>query len=65
MTMPNERYRAILQMRELLLQYALKPGPIRKREFRAGVRWALRHYPTEYELERIAKACPELLGRKS
>jgi hypothetical protein len=36
---------------------------VRKRDLRAAVRWLLRHYPTGYEVDRLAKACPELLKK--
>lgn len=61
MTLPSERYRALRRVRTVLLNWAMLPGPIRKTEFRASIRALLRHYPTDYDLKRIAEACPELL----
>lgn len=61
MTLPDERYRAMRDLPKVLLELA-KPGcKLRKREVRMLIRIMLRHYPTVYELERIAKRCPELL----
>jgi hypothetical protein len=62
MTLPEERYRAIKQGKKLLEELCdpgrtpRVPGIVRER-----ARSALRHYPTEYELDRMATSCPELL----
>ena len=63
-TLPDERYRALKNMRDALLFLAFKKGPLRKGEFRRNVGWLLKHYPSSYELEEIAKKCPRLLKNK-
>jgi hypothetical protein len=60
MTLPDERYRALLNIRPALLAMC-SPGRLTKAEVRRTVRWLLKHYPTIYDLERMAKKCPELL----
>ena len=64
MTLPDERYRAIKQGKKLLEELC-DPGrtprvPSLVRERARGV---LRHFPNDYELERIADTCPEYLDK--
>ena len=61
MTLPDERYRAMVRIRDELLSLAHTAGPIRKHEFRRMVYNLLRHYPTTVDLQDMAKACPRLL----
>lgn len=62
MTLPDERYRAIKQGKKLLEELCdpgktpRVPGIVRDR-----ARGALRHFPSDYELEHMAEKCPELL----
>ena len=64
MTIPSERYSALKHIRPVLITLATSKGPIRKRELRHLVRWLLRHYPTDYEIDEMAKKCPRLLEIK-
>jgi len=66
MTLPDERYRA-LKMGKKLLEDLCDPGktPRVPGIIRERARSALRHYPAEYEMERIGNSCPELLDTKS
>ncbi len=62
MTLPDERYRSLLQAREFLrslLDPKLTPrvpSDIRKRAY-----FALRHFPDNYSLEQLSRKCPKLL----
>jgi hypothetical protein len=62
MTLPDERYRALKQSKKLLEELCdpgktpRVPGIVRER-----ARSALRHYPTELDMDRMANSCPELL----
>jgi hypothetical protein len=62
MTMPDERYRALKQGKKLLEELC-DPGrtPRVPSLVRDRARGALRHYPSDYELERMAEKCPDLL----
>lgn len=62
MTLPDERYRALKQGKKLLEELC-DPGktPRVPSIVRARARGALRHYPLDYELDQMARACPELL----
>jgi hypothetical protein len=66
MTLPDERYRA-LKYGKKLLEELCDPGktprvPKIVRDRALGV---LRHFPSDYELDRIADASPELLDKIS
>lgn len=62
MTLPDERYRALKQGKKLLEELCdpgktpRVPGIVRER-----ARGVLRHYPMDYEFEKLAQSCPELL----
>lgn len=66
MTMPDERYRAMLEgmrlIEDLLIPQVTPrvPGAIRER-----ARWVMRHFPSAYELEQIAEAVPSKLSTKN
>jgi hypothetical protein len=63
MTMPDERYRAMVEglklIEDLLIPQVTPrvPGAIRDR-----ARWIMRHYPNTYELESFAKENPHILS---
>jgi hypothetical protein len=62
MTQPDERYRALTMSKKLLEELCdpgktpRVPGIVRDR-----ARNALRHFPTDWDLQKIAIDCPELL----
>jgi hypothetical protein len=62
MTLPDERYRALKQGKKLLEELC-DPGktPRVPSIIRERARGALRHYPSDYEFDRIADLAPELL----
>jgi hypothetical protein len=66
MTLPDERFRAIVQGRKLLEELC-DPGrtPRVPSVVRGRARAALRHYPSDYELEMIANQCPDYLDKLS
>lgn len=59
MTIPSERFRALQMAKSFMLDAA--NGRRKGNDMKLAARAALRHYPTEYELEMMARACPELL----
>jgi hypothetical protein len=63
MTLPDERYRALKQGKKLLEELC-DPGrtPRVPSLVRDRARGVLRHYPSDYELEKIAEQSPELLN---
>jgi hypothetical protein len=66
MTTPDERFRALKQSKKLLEELC-DPGrtPRVPSIVRDRARGVLRHYPNEYELDRIADQCPEYLEKLS
>lgn len=62
MTMPDERYRSIVNTNRFLTELMLdKKLPEKVRE---TARWCLRHYPTQYDLNEIAEALPHVLQQE-
>jgi len=66
MTTPEDRFRALKQSRKLLEELC-DPGktPRVPSIIRDRARGILRHYPSDYELERLATASPEMLEKVS
>lgn len=66
MTLPDERYRALKQGKKLLEELC-DPGktPRVPSIVRDRARGALRHYPSDYDLDQIADQCPEILDKIS
>lgn len=64
--MPDERYRALKQSKKLLEELC-DPGrtPRVPSIVRERARGILRHYPSEFELDRIADQCPDYLDKLS
>lgn len=63
MTLPDERYRALIEgmrlIEDLLIPQSTPrvPGNIRER-----ARWVMRHYPSQNQLEAMAQKCPNMLN---
>jgi len=66
MTLPDERYRALKQAKKLLEELC-DPGrtPRVPSLVRDRARGALRHFPSDYEIDKMAEDCPELLDKLS
>lgn len=62
MTIPHERYRALKQAKKLM-EELVDPGktPRVPSLVRERARGALRHFPSDYELDKIAEKCPDYL----
>ena len=61
MTLPDERYRAILWARLLLLDL-VNPNKTKRipKEIRQRAYSALRHFPTTFDMEETAEKVPEI-----
>jgi hypothetical protein len=65
MTLPDERYRAVLATERFLLELCdPKKTPRVSREVRQRAGSLLRHYPSSFDLERLAAAAPEVIVAK-
>lgn len=65
MTLPDERYRAIMWGKQLLEDIA-SPHKTKRvpKEIRDRARSALRHFPEDYYLSMLAEARPDILERQ-
>jgi hypothetical protein len=65
MTMPDERYRAMVEglklIEDLLIPQVTPRVPSNIRE---RARWIMRHHPSAYELGRLADHAPNMLSTK-
>ena len=65
MTLPDERYRSIMQAKRLLQELCdPKLTPRIAAGIRDRARGALRHYPGEYDMQRAAESCPEVFQER-
>jgi hypothetical protein len=66
MTLPHERFRS-MKYGKKLIQDLCDPGltPRVPSIVRERARAILRHYPMDYEMEKMANSCPELLSDKN
>ena len=58
MTLPDERYRAVVQTRKFLQEILTTPRV--PKAVKDHARWCLRHYPSDWEMEQAAKAAPDV-----
>ena len=65
MTLPDERYRSIMQAKRLLEELC---SPQLTPRIAAGIRdrarGALRHYPSEWDMQRAAAASPDVFQER-
>jgi hypothetical protein len=65
MTLPDERYRAIKQARQLLEELCdYKLTPRVAVGIRDRARGALRHYPSEWEMDQVTKLAPTVFQKE-
>jgi len=62
MTLPDERYRAIVQTEKFLREILSTPRIPKK--IKDGAGWCLRHYPNEWELKRAAEKAPDVFAER-
>lgn len=61
MTIPSERYRAILNARDFLRALLdPKKTPRVPKAIRKEAYWCLRHFPWDHDIEKIAEKLPDL-----
>ena len=65
MTLPDERYRAILYTQQFLLDLCNpKATPKVPGSIRDKARSLLRHYPSSYDMDKISEKAPEVVNSK-
>ena len=65
MTLPDERYRAIRQTRQFLIDLCDRTvTPKIPRVVRGEAYRMLRHYPSDFDLDRLAEKAPDVIIRE-
>jgi len=62
MTLPDERYRAVVQTQEFLVKILTTPRV--PKHIKEGARAMLRHYPSEYDMRRAAEGSPDVFQKR-
>ena len=62
MTLPDERYRAVVQTTKFLTD--IQSTPRVPKQIKEQARSLLRHYPTWYDMQRAAQAAPEVFQER-
>ena len=62
MTLPDERYRAVVQTQKFLVEILNTPRVPKAIKDRA--RGCLRHYPNEWEMKRAANGAPDVFQER-
>jgi len=62
MTLPDERYRAVVQTEKFLKEILATPRVPKK--IKDDARWCLRHYPSEWDMKRAAEQAPHVFQEK-
>jgi hypothetical protein len=62
MTLPDERYRAVVQTQRFLLQILTTPRV--PKAVKDQARYCLRHYPNDWDMKRAAESCPEVFQER-
>ena len=62
MTLPEERYRAVVQTQRFLLEILTTPRVPKAIKDRA--RSCLRHYPSDWDMQRAAEGSPDVFAER-
>jgi len=62
MTLPDERYRAVVQTEKFLKEILSTPRVPKAIKDRA--RSCLRHYPSEYDMKKTAQTSPDIFAER-
>jgi hypothetical protein len=60
MTLPDERYRAVVQTKKFLEELLITPRI--PKSVKGSARWCLRHYPTEFDMREAADKIPDIFA---
>jgi hypothetical protein len=58
MTLPDERYRAVVQTQKFLVEILSTPRV--PKAIKDGARHCLRHYPNDWDMKRAADGAPDV-----
>ena len=62
MTLPDERYRAVMQTQRFLLRLLTTPRV--PKAVKDEARACLRHYPSEYDMSKTAQTSPDIFQER-
>jgi hypothetical protein len=62
MTLPDERYRAVVQTKRFLLEILTTPRV--PKAIKDGARHCLRHYPDEWDMQQAAEGSPHVFQER-
>jgi hypothetical protein len=62
MTLPDERYRAVVQTKKFLLEILTTPRV--PKVIKDGARHCLRHYPDEWDMQQAAEGSPHVFAER-
>jgi hypothetical protein len=62
MTLPDERYRAVVETQKFLAEILNTPRV--PKEIKAQARSLLRHYPNDYDMRKAAQTSPDIFTEK-
>jgi len=62
MTLPDERYRAVVQTQKFLIEILKTPRV--PKAIKDGARHCLRHYPSEYDMSKTAQTSPDIFAER-
>jgi hypothetical protein len=62
MTLPDERYRAVVQTEKFLREILSTPRV--PKAIKDNARYCLRHYPSAYDMKVASESCPEVFQER-
>ena len=62
MTLPDERYRAVVQTEKFLKEILSTPRV--PKAIKDNARWCLRHYPNEWDMQSAARSAPSVFQER-
>jgi hypothetical protein len=62
MTLPDERYRAVVHTQKFLVEILNTPRV--PKAIKEQARWCLRHYPTDWDMQRTALQAPDVFQER-
>jgi hypothetical protein len=62
MTLPDERYRAVVQTQKFLLEILTTPRV--PKAIKDQARACLRHYPSDWDMNRAAEGAPDVFAKR-
>jgi len=62
MTLPDERYRAVVQTQKFLLEILSTPRV--PKAIKDGARYCLRHYPSEYDMKKVSQTSADIFAER-